>query len=284
MFLNFRMIPAITFSLPYDDAEVVETQETETEETSEDTLETPVVEEKPKKKPAAKVKLDSATQDYVNSLLAEERRKGQTKNGELIKQLETQKNRAGTTQAEKERLEIRIEELKAEYATKEELANRTTSKKIKDLTTRVTQAEADSKKWQSMFQGYRINNSLLQAASEAKAYNPSQVVALLAPNTRLVEATDAEGNVIPDQWLEKVKLNGKDKDGKPLVLDLPVTEAVKQLSEMPEYGNLFISGATGGIGGNNLSTRGGGSGDTPPKDTANYMAWRADRKKKGLPV
>lgn len=277
--LELRMIPAIAFSLPYDDEN---TEETETEENQE----TPTVEEKEaeKKKPASKIKLDPATQDYVNSLLAEERRKGSSKNQELIKQLETQKNRAGTTEAEKTRLETRIEELKTEYQTKEELANQRSGKKIKDLESKITKAESDAKKWQSMFSSYRISNSLLQAATEQKAYNPSQVVALLAPNTRLVEATDEEGNAIPDSFLEKVKIVGKDKDGKAITLDLTATEAVKQLSEMPEYGNLFISGATGGIGGNNLSKRGGTDSDTPPKDTQAYMAWRAERRKKGLPV
>ena len=76
------------------------------------------------KKPTEKVKLNTEQQAFVNSLLAEERRKSTAKNDQLITQLETEKNRSGTTAAEKAQLEERIETLKNEFATKDELRSR----------------------------------------------------------------------------------------------------------------------------------------------------------------
>lgn len=283
-FLNLRMIPALPFGLVYDDeddaaeAERVEAERVEAERVAAERAAA-------EKKTPAKVKLDEHQQKYVNSLLAEERRKGAAKNDQLITQLETQRNSTNTTAAEKVALEERIESLRNEYQSKEQVTQKTTAKKIKDLEGEVTTAKQTAEKWQKLFQGDRINNALLSAATEHKAYNPQQVVTQLKENTRLVEALDGDNKPIPDQWVERVKITGRDKDGKSINLELTATEAVKQLTEMPEYGNLFVSGATGGIGSNSLASRGGGNNaDTPPTDTAAYMQWRAERKKKGLPV
>lgn len=288
-FLDLNIVPAAPFSLVYDGEGEGEGGGGESESGGEgdggegEGESTPPPPPK-KKKEAPKVNLDPATQQYVNSLLAEERRKGQSKNQELIKQLETQKNRAGTSEAEQTRLQARIDELTSEYATKEELGKRNFEKQVKTLTGERDTARKDADNWKNLFQSTKISNALIGAATQAKAYNPEQVVTILASQTRLVEVTDEDGNVIPGQWQERVKIKSKDKEGKPVTLDLPATEAVKQMAELEEYANLFISGAAGGIGGNNSPKRGGGGGDEPPSDTAAYMQWRADRKKKGLPV
>lgn len=268
-------ILASPFFLPYDD-EITTDENIENNDAASENNEEIVDKKKP-----VKIKLDQSTQEYVNSLLAEERRKGVSKNTELITQLRTQQNKAGTSEAERSRLETRIEELTSEYQTKEQLAKQTSSKKIKTLELERDTAMQRADKWQKLFQSDRVTNSLLQAATDAKAYNPSQVVALLTPNTRLVDLTDESGNAIPDSWVEKVKINARDKDGKAITLDLTAKEAVKQLAEMPEFGNLFISSATSGIGGGNIGSNGVNS-DTPPADTESYLRWRTERKKKGL--
>jgi hypothetical protein len=278
--LRVWMIPATPFHNIYDDPEA-ET-ETETEpETGTETGEGDITSDKSK---ASKIKLDEATQKHVNSLLATERRKAEAKNNELIKQLETQKNLAGTSRSEKERLEARIDELRLEFSSKEEISKKEVGKKLKTIEAERDLAKQEAANWKNLFQKDRVQNALLSAATEAKAYNPRQVVELLTSKTRLVEVMDDDNKPIPGQWTEKVTITSKDKDGKDVVLDLPATEAVKQLSELPEYGNLFISGATGGLGGVNFANRSKSSDDTPPTNTTEYMAWRRERRSKGLPV
>ena len=51
--------------------------------------------------------------------------------------------------------------------------------------------------------------------------------------------------------IAKVEFSDTDKEGKPVTLDLTIAEAVKRMSEMDEYANLFKSEGTGGVGGVN---------------------------------
>jgi len=53
--------------------------------------------------------------------------------------------------------------------------------------------------------------------------------------------------------ITKVRFNSIGKDNQPVVLDLTVDEAVKKMSETPEFLNLFRSEGTGGFGDRNNS-------------------------------
>ena len=225
------------------------------------------------KKPAEKVKLSTEQQAFVNSLLAEERRKSTAKNDQLITQLETEKNRSGTTAAEKQQLEERIETLKNEFATKDELKSRETAKKLQELEQKNRQLEAEGSTWKTRYDRDRKRIDLTQAAATEKAYNPRQVVHELFDKSRLVETIGEDGKGT-GEYVTRVKIQTVDKEGKPVTLDLDPVGAVKQLKEISEFANLFISPATGGLGGGNL-----GKGGTPGKpkhemSTEEYMAAR----------
>jgi len=94
---------------------------------------------------------------------------------------------------------------------------------------------------------------------------------------------DPETDQPTGRYVPKVRLAGKDKDGKSVILDLTPTEAVKQMKEMPEiYGNLFKSGAHSGIGGKNDSFKKGTEGGPPiGQGQAAYLRWREQQKKTG---
>lgn len=234
-----------------------------------------------------KPKLDSATQEYVNSLLAKERReltaKAEKKNNELIAQLETQRNNAATTESERATLAERIDSLKAEFASKEQLAAQSNEKRIKDLEGQLKGKDAETATWRSRFTETLVENSLTDAAVKGKAYNPNQVVIILKPYTK-VEEVLGDDNKPTGKYQAKVKLPAKDKDGKPTVLELGPTEAVKQLAEMPEeYGNLFISGAAGGLGGGSLGRGGsGGAKDMATLPTDQYVEERRKQRQNRL--
>lgn len=232
------------------------------------------------KKP--KVQFDDIQQKYVNSLVAEEKRKAERKNNELITQLETQKNHAATTAAERTALEGRIEDLRAEFQTKEQLTNQSNEKKIKDLEKQVKEKEDAANTWTRRFQERLVTGDLTDAAVKGKAFNPKQVVTILKPMTRIVEEIDEATQKPTGEFTTRVKLPAKDKDGQPTMLDLAPADAVKQLAEMPdEYGNLFISTATGGLGGGNLS-RGSQGKSGPITDTNEYMSERRKQRSQAV--
>lgn len=199
---------------------------------------------------AAQRAADSAnlfTQDQVNSFLADEKRKLQKQHQKTLEDLEALQKKANLTKEERSELERKIEEtqklLETKEVTSEETINKLTKKHEKELTT-VTE-ERDL--WKNRYTSSTIENSLTKAAVDHKAGNPTQVIALLQPNTRLVEELDGKGkptgNLVP-----RVTWKDKDDKGKDITLELAPAEVVKRMTTMDEHMNLFTPDGTGGAG------------------------------------
>lgn len=256
------MIYATPFSLVYDEEPVVEPP----------AVVDPPAAEKPPADKTPKVKFTPEQQAFVNSLLAEDKRKAQVKNDQLITQLETEKNRGSTTASEKQALEERIETLRAEFATKDELKAQENSKRVKELETKLKREEAEHVTWRKRWEDDKRKVDLTHAAAGEKAYNTATVVTVLNPMTRLQEVVDDAGKPT-GEYETRVKIPTRDKDDKPIVLDLDPVAAVKHMKEMPDFSNLFLDPAKGGLGlGNN--NRGPGKLDKSQLATADYVAER----------
>ncbi len=197
----------------------------------------------------------SFSQDDVNTILAKEKRKTQEAQKRLAQELETAKKNAALSDEERIDLSKQIEELETKYLTVEERSVQAADKTknqydnaIKDLT-----VERDT--WQQRYTLATIDVEITQAANANKAIQTEQITALLRPVTRLAEKLD-ENNKPNGTFEPRVAFNDTDKAGKSIVLDLSVPEAVKRMSELPSYGNLFVSGKAGGLGGSgNSETR-----------------------------
>jgi hypothetical protein len=226
--------------------------------------------------------LKTFTQDEVNTLLAREKRsaedRGRKQNEKLIKEYEALRKNAATSEEEKTRLETRIEDLKNEYLTQDELRKKNEKAEKEKQKTEKEELIGDRNRWKNMYEQSTIDREIVDAAIKGEAYNPEQILNQLKPNTRLVEELDEE-NRPTGRFVSKVRLAGKDKDGKPTVFDLTPTDAVKMMKEMPDlHGNLFKSGAHSGLGSNNNATYSRGSNVPPYTDAAAYRKWRNDQK------
>jgi hypothetical protein len=209
------------------------------------------------------------TQEQVDNIIRDRLKKQRTEQEKLLSQLEELKTNKNLSDSEKEDLQKQINDLQSISMTKEELA----AKEKKELANKYTKELETSKKdieiWKDRYTKSTIERALIDAAVENKAVRPQQIVDLLVGRTRLVENA---GVFVP-----QIKFEGKDKDGKAITLDLPVKEAMVEIKNMvDEYGNLFISDASGGIGLNQNSGGSKGFGDL--KDTAAYIQAR----RKGL--
>jgi len=206
--------------------------------------------------------------EIIKKRLARERKEKE----EVLTQLEQFKKSKSLNEEERTKLQEQIDRLQTSMLTKEELA----AKQKKELETKYTKELETTKKeaeaWRTRFTTSTIRRAITDAAVSANAYRPSQIVALLEPATRLDEVVDDDNNPTGD-YKPMVKFQGRDKDDKPVTLDLPIEDALKEMSKMEEdYGNLFRSGATGGVGG--AASAGGGSAKVNYKDTASYIAAR----------
>lgn len=240
----------------------------------------PQIEEpKPETKPETKIEFTPEQQKHLNFLLAEERRKSKANTDKVVAQLQTLRDQAGTTQADRDALQARIEELQNLHTTQEELRKKEDAKKIKKHQEELEAARNEANVWRDRYTTTMIDREIIDAASKAehRAHNPKHIVNELRPVTRLVEDLDEE-NKPTGRYTPRVKLTAAGKDGKTVTLDLTVTEAVKFMSEQEEHAPLFVSGATGGYGGT-TSGRVRNQND-PPTDPKEYQEWR--KKNRGF--
>lgn len=190
------------------------------------------------------------TQEQVNKLLADERRKHQEHTKKAIGELEALKQKAQLTQKERDDLDKRISQMHDEMLTKEELAKKEQDRLRKAHETQVKELTSDRDSWRDRFTDAAITRSITDAAAKNEAFNPLQIVRLLQPDTRLVEELDKEQQPT-GKFVPKVRFNDVNKEGEPVVLELTPTEAVKRMREMDDYLNLFKGEGIGGLGQNN---------------------------------
>lgn len=217
------------------------------------------------------------TQDELNKIVADEKRKTKLQSDKLVTELEAMKSKVNLNNQDREELEARIEAIKSESMTKEELLKQEKDRNEKKLKTDLEAKTAEANSWKTRFTSQTINRTITDAAIATEAFNPKQIVAQLLPNARLVDVLD-ESNKPTGEFVAKVKITETDKDGKAITLDLEVGEAVKKMSDQAEFANLFKGKGTGGTGGQN---RGGGKATdlkTAAMDPATYRELRKSGK------
>lgn len=218
------------------------------------------------------------TQEEVNKFLATNRRNLQTKVTELETQL-AESQASGVSSEEREKLMGRVRELSDSLKTKEELARQEASRIKTESEKKISDLQNQFNALHERYTNETIQRAIMDAAIVNEAFAPDQIVAILRPNTSLIEELDGEGNPTGN-LVPKVKITGRDKEGKDKQLDLSVIEAVKVMKEIPErYGNLFKSTATGGFGfGTGVKGQGNGNVDISKMTTEEYVKARREGK------
>ena len=187
------------------------------------------------------------TQTEFDTHLANARKKYQAETRTAVDELNALRAKATLSAKERQELDTRITDLNTKLLTKEELADQEKSKLEKVHEQQVTTLTGERDSWQQKVTASTITRNITDAAVESDAFSPQQIVAVIGPNTRLDEVKDADGNST-GEFEVKVKFNDTDKEGKPVVLDLDVSAAVKRMKEMATYINLFKNNGTGGLG------------------------------------
>lgn len=175
-----------------------------------------------------------------------------------VQQLEDLKKQSNLTSKQRDELQTRIDELNNSMLSKEELAKQEKAKLEKTYKEQLDMTSKERDEWKTRYTDSTIRRSIFDAAKANKAFSEEQIVDLLVNKTRLVEELDADGKPT-GVLIPTVKLSINDKDGKPVNVDLNVSEAVAKMKDMPDrYGNLFESTAAGGIGGDRTSRKSSG--------------------------
>lgn len=189
------------------------------------------------------------TQDDINRFLADDRRKHQEKYKKLEESYQKMLKEGSLHKEQRARMQQELEDLQKAFRTKEQQAEYERKKQAEKYKTELQQASESAVKWESMYKTSIMERSLQDAAISADAFNPSQIVSLLKPMTKMVEETDDEGIPI-GKLTPKVDFQDIDEKTGERVTTLRTPEdAVKRMRELPNlYGNLFKSNVVSGIG------------------------------------
>lgn len=187
------------------------------------------------------------TQEELNGILKKEKEKNRGQLEKALSEVQMLRKKANLTSEEKIQLDKRVEDLQDQLLTKEQRAKNEIEKLQKKAEEERTQLEQERNDWRERFTTTTIERTILDAAHEHNAFDPEQIVLMLKPNTQLAEELSEEGeptgNLIP-----KTLFKDTDKEGKAVELKLSVSEAVKRMSEMDRYANLFKYEGQGGFG------------------------------------
>lgn len=195
------------------------------------------------------------TQDDVNRILADDKRKHQAA---LLKTEQTYKdllaNNKALTEKDRATLEDNLATVQGQLRTKEEQAKMEKRQLEEQLNGKIKEHETRAVEWENRYKTETVARSIQDAAVTADAFQPSQIVALLKPMTRLVEVIDEKTGKSTGQFKTVVDFPDVDAEGNPTVTVRTPTEAVKRMKDLPEtYGNLFKSNIVSGIGSNSTT-------------------------------
>jgi len=217
------------------------------------------------------------TQDKLNKMMADNRRKLTTQNETLVGELNKLKDQATMTATEREELEERLEKLQEQSMSQDEIVKKNSKKAQIAHAKELDNLTKDRDSWKNNYSTERVNRAILDAAILADVEVPDQILDILGPKTYLGEVLDEAGR--PTGAYEPlVKFVDVDDNGNPAVLTLKPDDALKRMKELPErFGNLFTNPGAGGFGSTNGEGQ-PGRGETVDtlKDPERYMKWRKE--------
>lgn len=193
---------------------------------------------------AQKGKVKLFTQAELDRVVAKQRRDLQEKHLDEVNKLRKSQNLTDEQRAD---LEKRASELEDALLTEQEKAKKEIQRIQKEhedmLNAMKERAEAN---WQ-LYADARLSAEITTAASKHKAFNPTQIDAIIRPLATIEEDKDEKLKPL-GTFSIKVKAMVKDKEGKMEEKALTVDEYVAHMRESSEYFNLFVSDRPGGSG------------------------------------
>jgi hypothetical protein len=237
------------------------------------------------------------TQEDLNKILAEDRRKHQAQVVKIQSTLEETLQSKNLAAQEKESLAQQLEEVKRANETAAQTLAREKKEAETALAKKVAEAGKEAEKFKKMFQQQLVESELTRAVSDPDVFNPDQLKQLIrGSGVELEQIRDEATGQMTDNMRVVVVMEDRDAEGKPIRTKTDPVSAVKRMKVLSAvYGNQFRSGVVSGIGSGSAVGGGygpGGTGIDPKNLTAEqYMAVRAKnpealglrRKKHGQP-
>ena len=141
------------------------------------------------------------SQEEVNTIVKREKDKQGAKHREALQaqldEVNKMKDARDLAEAQRKKFEDRAASLESDLMTKEEKATADKAKADKEHKTALDAVNTERDGWKTRYEKERTDVAILAAASKHKAYNPSQLLALVSPLTHVVQRVNEktkEGN------------------------------------------------------------------------------------------
>jgi hypothetical protein len=191
------------------------------------------------------------TQDDLNRLLADDRRRHQAQLQKVQKTLEEVSANQNLTVQEREQLAQQLEDMRKETRTKEQQLAYERKQLEEQYEAKLKQEKQAREQWENRYREGTVERALMDAAVSGDAYDTDTMMAVLRPMTRLVEVMDEKTGKGTGKFEVKVDFPDTDPTTGERVAALHTPpSAVKRMKELPKYANLFKSGVVSGIGSN----------------------------------
>ena len=218
----------------------------------------------------------SFNQDQVNAIVAADRRKLADKYQELEGMYKNALEDKNLTSEARAQLEAKLEDVQKTFLTKEETLIAEKKKLEESLSKEASQWKETAVRWENQFKQTLMDRTLQDAAVQHEAYNPSQMIALLRPMTKVAEKLDEQGKGTGTYEVVVDLADINSETGAQQVTRRAPEDAVKRMKELKDlYGNLFKTNVVSGIGAG--TAQGGASNgkiDAGKLSTAEYMRIR----------
>jgi hypothetical protein len=190
------------------------------------------------------------TQDDLNRILAEDRRKHQVQLKEQAEKLETVLKSSQLTEQDRKVLQENLAAVQGQLRASEAAAAKEKQALEQQYQAKLVESEKKIQIWEGLYRESTVQRALQDAAVKNDAFSPNQIVTILKPMTKLVEGVDPVTNRPNGNYeVRVVMLDVNPKTGQQEEMIRSPEEAVARMKELPDlYGNLFKSGVVSGIG------------------------------------
>lgn len=236
--------------------------------------------------PEPKVVPDEKTfnQTQVNDVVEKRVAKMKQENRQMLAKFETLQQSMQTNSEGREAMEVELDELRQRTLSQDEIQKREAKKAQDKYSKDLLVAQESAKTWQGEYNDLRISNEITNASAGTKVLKQSfgMVESFLRPNTKLVELRDDDGN--PTGSYEGiVDFADNDDDGKPIIVQMSIPQAIKRMSDLPDkYGNLFEGQKISGTGTSSGSGSPGNKADPSKMSTEDYIKYRKENPQAAL--
>lgn len=194
------------------------------------------------------------TQEELNHFLADDRRKTQAAYQTQLKaqeeKLQVVLKSQSLTESDRHALKENLESVQGQLRSAAADAAKEKQELEQAYQARLTETEKKAHIWEQMYRDSTVQRSLQDAAVKHDSFSASQVVTLLKPMTKLVEALDPVTKRPTGQFeVQVVMMDVNPKTGQREEMTRTPDEAVARMKQMPEdFGNLFKANVVSGIG------------------------------------